>query len=345
MLIPEFAPQSGIVLTWPHARSDWRDLLADITPVYIDISRAVTATERLLVICYDNAHRDAVRHTLETAGVTMAGIRFTCVKTNDTWVRDYGPLCSAFRDTPILHHFTFDGWDGKYPASLDNEVTGSLHTAGLFGGLELRNHPLVLEGGSIDSDGCGSLLTTARCLTQTGRNPGVDRTEITKRLCDSLGMEQVLWLDHGEIIGDDTDGHIDMLARFCSKDTIAFTGCDRRDDPHYAPLRAMASQLEILRNTAGQPYRLVPLPLPQPCFDEDNQRLPASYANFLILNDTVLMPAYNDPADTIAADTLAACFPTRDIIPIDCRPLIRQGGSLHCATMQLPAGVLVDIDE
>jgi agmatine/peptidylarginine deiminase len=345
VLIPEFAPQSGIVLTWPHARSDWRDLLADITPVYIDIARAVTATERLLVICYDDAHRDAVNHTLETAGVTMAGIRFTCVATNDTWVRDYGPLCTAFHDTPILHNFIFDGWDGKYAASMDNAVTGTLHAAGVFGELELRDHPLVLEGGSIESDGCGSLLATSRCLTETGRNPGVDRTEITKLLCDSLGMEQVLWLDHGEIIGDDTDGHIDMLARFCSKDTIAFTGCERRDDPHYAPLRAMASQLETLKNTAGQPYRLVPLPLPQPCFDEDNRRLPASYANFLILNDTVLMPAYNDPADTIAANTLAECFPTRDIIPIDCRPLISQGGSLHCATMQLPADVLVNIDE
>lgn len=345
MLIPEFAPQSGVILTWPHARSDWRDLLADITPVYIDVARAITGTERLLIICYDNAHRDAVRHILETAGVAMADIRFACVATNDTWVRDYGPLCTASHATTTLHHFTFDGWDSKYPASLDNAVTGTLHGTGVFGGLELRDHPLVLEGGSIESDGCGSLLTTSRCLTQTGRNPGVDRTGMTALLRDSLGMKQVLWLDHGEIIGDDTDGHIDMLARFCSGDTIAFTSCDRPDDPHYTPLRAMAAQLETFTNTAGQPYRLVSLPLPQPCFDADNRRLPASYANFLILNDTVLMPAYNDPADKTAARSLTECFPTRDIIPIDCRALIRQGGSLHCATMQLPAGVLVNIDE
>ena len=344
MLIPEFAHQSGVALTWPHTRSDWRELLADITPVYIEIAHAVTATERLLVICYDDAHREAVKQILATAGVAMDGIRFACIATNDTWIRDYGPLCTLSHDTTILHHFTFDGWDGKYPASLDNAVTVTLHAAGVFGELELRDHSLVLEGGSIDYDGCGSLLTTSRCLTQTGRNPGVDRTEMTQLLCDSLGVEQVLWLDHGEIIGDDTDGHIDMLARFCSKDTIAFSGCDRPDDPHYTPLAAMAAQLETFTNTAGQPYRLVPLPLPQPCYDGDNRRLPASYANFLILNDTVLMPAYNDPADTTAARALAECFPTRDIIPIDCRPLIRQGGSLHCATMQLPAGVLVNTD-
>jgi agmatine/peptidylarginine deiminase len=345
VLIPEFVPQSGVILTWPHARSDWRALLSEITPVYIDLARAITATESLLILCYDNAHRGAVRHTLKTAGVRMADIRFACVATNDTWVRDYGPLCTAFHDTLTLHHFTFDGWDGKYPASLDNAVTGTLHDAGVFGMHELREHALVLEGGSIDSDGCGSLLTTSRCLTQTGRNPGIDRSEMSGLLCDLLAMEQVLWLDHGEIIGDDTDGHIDMLARFCSRDTIVYTGCDRPDDPHYTPLRAMATQLESFTNTAGQRYRLAPLPLPQPCFDADNRRLPASYENFLILNDTVLMPVYNDPADNSAARVLADCFPTRDIIPIDCRPLIRQGGSLHCATMQLPAGVQVNIDE
>ena len=342
MLIPEFAAQSGIALTWPHAASDWCDSLTDVIPVYTAIARAVMAYERLLVICHDEPHRNTVTQALEQAGLSGDRLGMACLPTNDTWIRDYGPLVTANDTRLTLHDFVFDGWGGKYPASLDDRISRRLHDAGCFGSIPLRRHSLVLEGGSIDTDGCGTLLTTSRCLLDSGRNSGIGRAGMETRLRDSLGATRILWLDHGELAGDDTDGHVDMLARFCSADTIAFTRCDRQDDPHYPSLEAMADQLGGFASASGQPYRLVPLPLPAPCFDADNRRLPASYANFLILNDAVLMPAYNDPADTLAAQALQGCFPDRDIIPIDCLPLIRQSGSLHCATLQLAAGILAE---
>ena len=342
MLIAESAPQSGIVLTWPHARSDWRASLADIIPVYLDIARAVSAHERLLVVCYDAAHRTAVMDSFREAGLGIANVGFTCIPSNDTWIRDYGPLAVARGAAVELHDFVFDGWDGKYPAGLDDGVTQALQAAGLFGDLPCHRHTLVLEGGSIDTDGRGTLLTTARCLLHTGRNRGAGRDVIEAALHSILGITRVLWLQHGEIIGDDTDGHVDMLARFCSADTIAYASCADSDDPQYPPLQAMLAELQTFRTADGQPYRLVPLPLPAARYDADNQRLPASYANFLIINDAVLMPTYRDPADDIALQALQACFPARDIIPIDCLPLIRQSGSLHCATLQLPSGVLTD---
>ncbi|MGB5260674.1 MAG: agmatine deiminase family protein [Gammaproteobacteria bacterium] len=345
MLPPEFAPQSGVILTWPHGHSDWRDTLADITPVYIELARAILAHERLLVICYDEIHRDTIHTTLAKAGLCDDDIMFACATSNDTWIRDYGPLVTLQNKVAELHDFTFDGWDSKHPAALDDGIARVLHAEGRFGTLPLVRHALVLEGGSIESDGCGTLLTTSRCLLKTGRNPGIGRAEMESVLRAALGAERVLWLDHGEIIGDDTDGHVDMLARFCSVDTLAYSHCDQADDPHYLPLQAMAAQLQAFTTAAGQDYRLVPLPLPAPCLDADNRRLPASYANFLIINDAILMPAYNDPADDVAAQALQDCFPSRAIIPIDCLPLIRQAGSLHCATLQLPAGVLTASDD
>jgi len=340
VLVPEFAPQSGVALTWPHGHSDWRTALDDIIPVYVEIARAVLAHERLLIICYDATHRDTIHDTLEQAGLPGGDIAYACAASNDTWIRDYGPLVTMQDKAPALHDFTFDGWDGKYPAALDDGITRTLHAAGRFGELPLARHSLVLEGGSIDTDGCGTLLTTTRCLLGTGRNPRTGRADMESALQATLGARRVLWLDHGEIIGDDTDGHVDLLARFCSADTIAFSSCGQNDDPHYRPLKAMAAQLQGFTTATGRDYRLVPLPLPAPCFDEDNRHLPASYANFLIINDAVLMPAYNDPADRVAAQALQDCFPSRAITPIDCLPLIRQAGSLHCATLQLPAGVL-----
>ena len=342
MLIPEFAPQSGVLLTWPHAHSDWHASLDDITPVYIEIARAIVAHESLLIICYDPAHRDSIDSRLAQAGVPGSQIRYACVPSNDTWIRDYGPLVTQRDEAPELHDFIFDGWDGKYPATLDDAVVQALHTAGEFGQLPMVRHTLVLEGGSIETDGNGTLLTTTRCLLQTGRNAGMTRQDMEAALSTILGIERVLWLAHGELMGDDTDGHIDMLARFCSADTIAYSRCESKNDPHYRPLTAMHTELQAFTSSTGEPYQLVPLPLPAPCYGDDNQRLPASYANFLIINDAVLMPAYNDPADDMAAQALKACFPGRSIIPIDCLPLIRQAGSLHCATLQLPAGILPD---
>lgn len=340
VLIPEFAPQSGVILTWPHRHSDWQHQLAAIEPVYIDIARAVVDREHLLVICYDAEHRQHVQSVLSGAGIVLDRVVFCCIRSNDTWVRDYGPLTILADGRPALQDYVFNAWGGKYNATLDDAVSGSLYAAGLFGTLEYQRLPLVLEGGSIDTDGAGSLLTTSHCLLSPTRNPGLDKPALESALREHLGIERVLWLEHGELAGDDTNAHVDMLARFCDADTIAYAHCPDRADMHFAPLAAMEQELQAFRTLTGAPYRLVPLPLPRAVHNAAGQRLPASYANFLVINGAVLLPVYEDPADAIALQRLQDCFPGRDIIPINCLPLIQQFGSLHCATMQLPAGVL-----
>lgn len=340
MLLPEFAPQSGVILTWPHRFSDWQPRLALIEPVYLDLARAISAQEPLLVLARDNGHRSHIRQLLAAAGIDTTRIHLACIPTNDTWVRDYGPL-SVLRDGHLhLLDYTFNAWGGKYAANLDDAVTAGLHAGGWFGNLPCRRLPLVLEGGSIEVDGAGTLLTTSRCLLAPTRNPTLGRAGLERHFREELGVERVLWLEHGELAGDDTDAHVDMLARFCDTGTIAYSQCTDPSDRHFAPLSAMQRQLRDFRTRAGDPYRLVPLPIPAPVYDDEGQRLPASYANFLILNGAVLLPVYDDPADAVAQQTLAGCFPDRSIVPVRCVNLIEQYGSLHCATMQLPAGVL-----
>ena len=341
LLFPEFAPQSGVILTWPHAQSDWRDGLADIERVYRDISLAISRHERLLVICYDRLHRQHVNRLLDSAGVARCSVRYVIATTNDTWVRDYGPLSVLQETGPVLLDFVFDGWGGKYPAALDDRVCRQLCAAGVFGDRPCQRQALVLEGGSIDTDGAGSLLTTTRCLLGAGRNPGTDKVALETLFRERLGIDRIMWLDYGELRGDDTDAHVDMLARFCSPDTIAYTQCTDPSDEHHAVLAAMEQQLQTFRTGNGAAYTLIPLPLPRPVFNSSGQRLPASYANFLIINGAVLVPVYNDPADAVALDALTACFPGREVVAIDSLSLVQQNGSLHCATMQLPEGVLV----
>lgn len=335
----EWAPQSGVMLTWPHDDSDWAPLLDQADAVFAAIGRAVTRFEPLLVVCRDAGHRDHVAGCLARAGADPARVRMAIAPSNDTWARDHGPITVLENGRPKLLDFTFNGWGGKYPADLDDCISARLRDQGSFGDTAMETVDLVLEGGSIESDGLGTILTTAGCLPTPTRNPGLDRTDIEARLRSSLGANRVLWLDHGHLEGDDTDGHVDTLARLCTPDTIAFVTCDG-DDLHHASLRAMEGDLRALRTADGRTYRLVPLPLPAPIRDEDGRRLPATHANFLIINGAVLVPVYDDPADAVALERLAGVFRDREIIAIDCRTLIRQYGSLHCVTMQLPQGVL-----
>jgi agmatine/peptidylarginine deiminase len=339
-LVPETAAQSGILLTWPHVHSAWADCLDSVTAVYLAIARAIVAREKLLIICYDGQHAGEIRQACMQAGMSLDAIRFFIARTNDTWIRDYGPLAVADGTGVRLLDFVFDGWGKKYPAGLDNEVTRKLEAAGVFGTTACDYSPLVLEGGSIDTDGQGNLLTTSHCLITNSRNPGYDRPAFARLFAGEMGIERVLWLDHGELEGDDTDAHIDMLARFCSPFTIAYTQCSDESDSHYAGLKAMEEQLHTFRTREERPYRLLPLPLPAPVRTTAGERLPASYANFLIINGAVLVPVYGDPADATALERLAGAFPDRQVIPINCLPLIHQFGSLHCATLQLPAGIL-----
>jgi agmatine deiminase len=339
-LPPEWAPQDAVMLTWPHAHSDWAPMLAQAERAFTDIARAVSRFERALVVCYDSLHRAAVEKRLHDAGVPAARIALHVAPSNDTWARDHGPITVACGEERRLLDFGFNGWGGKYPSALDNDIIRIIAAEGAFGRTPRQQVDMILEGGAIEVDGSGTLLTTARCLLAPTRNPGLSRAAIERRLSELFGLTRILWLEHGYLAGDDTDSHIDTLARFCDRETIAYVACDDPADEHYKELRAMEAELKAMRTATGAPYRLVPLPMPRARFDEDGLRMPATYANFLIINGAVLVPTYDDPADRIALDRLAPCFPGREIIGIDCLPLIRQHGSLHCVTMQIPAGTL-----
>lgn len=330
------------MLAWPHAQTDWAACLDAVDDTYADIAREIAAREALLIVCRDDRHLAHVRGRLRSEGARLDVVRFAIAPFDDTWIRDYGPLTVLTGGRLKLLDFRFNAWGEKYAASKDNAVTRALHAAGAFGDIPIETIGMVLEGGSIEVDGAGSLLTTRHCLLAQTRNPDLGRLALERRLKMLFGVERVLWLQHGFIRGDDTDSHVDMLARFCDPLTIAYTACDDPADEHDQALKAMEAELQSFRTCEGTPYRLVPLPIPKPIYNQQGQRLPASYANFLIINDAVLLPVYNDPADRVVVERLQQVFSGREIIGIDCTALIQQYGSLHCATMQLPEGVIIN---
>ena len=365
----EWFPQSGVQLTWPHAATDWTPLLSEVDDCFVRIALEVLAHGELLLIVTPEPERiQSLLHERIPMRLLPYVRYFTC-PTNDTWVRDHGFLTLLTENGPRLLDFQFNGWGMKFPADLDNQINrrlvGETHEPhkphesheSQAPQKPLRGHyephlDFVLEGGSIESDGHGTLLTTSECLLSPNRNPSLTQQQIEERLLHIFHADRVLWLDHGFLAGDDTDSHIDTLARFCPAHTIAYVQCSDPDDEHYEALHAMKQQLASFsasgsssaEDSSAAPYRLIPLPLPDPIFDpDDGHRLPATYANFLILNHAVLMPTYGQPAkDELARRQLQSAFPRYDIVPVDCRVLIRQHGSLHCSTMQFPVGVMRD---
>jgi agmatine/peptidylarginine deiminase len=332
----EWEPQSAILIAWPHAGTDWAERLAGAEETYIALVAAITRFEQALVCVADDDVEAYARARLSSARIDMDRVRFLPVPYDDTWLRDSGPIALREDDRFRLLDFRFTGWGGKFDASQDDLLVERLHEAGVFLKSSRQNIDFALEGGAIDTDGAGTLLTTWQCLHE--RHPQVGRVELEAKLKDWLAQNRVLWLDHGYLEGDDTDAHVDTLARFAANDAIVFQACDDPADAHYNELQAMAAELATLRTFDGAPYRLFPLPWPRPIL-EDDRRLAASYANFLIVNGAVLMPSYGDAADDAAAAVLAKAFPDREIVPVPCRPLIWQNGSLHCITMQLPEGL------
>lgn len=336
----EWEAQAGVMLTWPHEHGDWDENLAAAHEAFGELAAAIARFEPLIIVCYDDAHRATIEQALAGRGVALDRVGFVLCPSNDVWARDHGPI-TVYQEgaLPTLVDFTFNGWGGKFAAELDNQITRRLHAAGAFGRVDCRRINWVLEGGSIESDGQGTILTTRQCLLTETRNPGLTERHIEMQLRDRFGAQRVLWLEHGELEGDDTDSHVDMLARFCSVDTIAYTHCDDPNDAHYEPLSAMEAELKAFRTRRDEPYKLLPLPWPQSAYAADGHRLPLSYANFLIVNGGVIVPTYNDPADEKALEVLRSAFPDREVVGIDALPIIVQHGSLHCVSMQLPAGL------
>jgi agmatine/peptidylarginine deiminase len=306
-----------------------------VEQLYLQISHAIAVRQKLLVVCHDNQHRQNVARLLEEYGVPTAALVFAIAPSNDTWVRDYGPLTVIAGDKVELRNFQFNAWGNKYPSDLDNAVTAGLTAAGLFGHTPCRTLEMVLEGGAVETDGQGTLLATRSSVLSANRNPAMRREEVEALLGSSLGLRRFLWLQRGYLSGDDTDGHIDTLARFADPGTILYVTA-QEGDANRTELEAMAAELRSFRQESGSPYRLIPLPPVRPQSDNEGRRLPASYANFLIINNAVLMPIYADPSDQEAIHCLERAFPRHEVIPIDCRPLIQQNGSLHCITMQFP---------
>ena len=335
----EWAPQSAILLSWPHSHGDWQTSLPSVEPVYVEISKHIALRQDLIISCFDQDHRQHIESLLKAAKVNQQRLHCHIAPSNDSWVRDHGPITVLENGKARLLDFTFNGWGNKYKASLDNCITHSLHQDDAFGNAPLDSIELVLEGGGIEVDGCGTLLTNCQCQLSPQRNPQFTQDELEEQFARHLGIKRVLWLEHGHLEGDDTDSHIDTLARFCDPHTIAYSDCNDPKDGHYQALKAMEAELQSFVDDEGKAYRLVSLPIPQAIYSPDGQRLPANYANFLIINGAVLVPLYSDPADDIALAALNSCFPDREMIGINCRPLLEQFGSLHCATMQLPAEV------
>ena len=339
----EWEPQSGVILIWPHEDTDWRPYIEEITEVYLQMADAITRYEALLITARDSEMVSSLLKERLTEEQIKRVTLFTC-DNNDTWARDVAPIslisnkASEGGSQPLhLLDFCFNGWGEKFAAEKDNRINRQLYETGLLQGV-LENHKdFVLEGGSIESDGRRTLFTTTSCLMAPHRNQPLTQEEIDKRLRLLFpNVERIVWLDHGQLAGDDTDGHIDTIVRIAPNDTLLYIGCDDEKDEHYEDFQLLEGQLKQLRTLEDRPYRLLRLPMPDAIYD-DGERLPATHANFLIINGAVLVPTYNQPEkDKAALNTIQEAFPDRKVIGIDSHTIIRQHGSIHCLTMQLP---------
>ena len=328
----EWEKQSFLQLTFPHDNSDWKYMLSEVTACFVEIIKTTALFQDVLVVC-DDVER------VKSYFTSTENIWFVQADSNDTWARDHGGITVIEHGDAVVQDYIFNGWGAKFDAALDTQITKKLFEKGAVTNCYLNTVDFVFEGGSIESDGKGTILTTAECLLSKNRNEQFSKAEIENHLKENFGANRILWLNSGYLAGDDTDSHIDTLARFCDSKTIAFVGCDNKEDEHFEALQQMKKELQQLTDFEGKPYKLVELPMPDACFDEDGNRLPATYANFTIINGAVLVPVYGVSQDEKALEILRQCFPDKKVIGVNCRVLIEQHGSLHCVTMQYPEQV------
>jgi agmatine deiminase len=335
---PEWYEQDGVMLTWPHEGTDWASILPEVEHTYVQIAREIIKHEKLILVC---ENLDAVKRKFTQDESNR--ILFFQIPSNDTWSRDHGPVFTFEEGKPVANDFEFNGWGNKFDPTFDNKINSRLFNLKSFRPeVSYRSHAgFILEGGSIETDGKGTLLTTAQCLLNKNRNHHLTRSGIEHYLMNALGASRILWLNHGFLEGDDTDSHIDTIARFCDENTICYVQCHDQNDRHFDALKKMEQELLSFRTVNDCPYHLVPLPMVPPLYNESGGRMPATYANFLIMNNVVLLPLYKLKEDLIALEQLKMAFPSREIIGIDCLSLIKQSGSLHCITMQIPKGCIV----
>lgn len=332
----EWHPQDMVQLTWPHSSTDWAYIMDEVTLCYVTLASEIAKREKLLIVA---ANPDEVRSLL--GNDVLQNTTIIEAKINDTWARDHGFITMYEEGRPLLLDFKFNGWGLKFASNYDNLINRTLFNSGIFSDdAKYENHlNMVLEGGSIESDGNGTILTTSECLLSPNRNGEWDKTRIDSELKNIFGASKVLWLDHGYLSGDDTDSHIDTLARLAPDNRILYVKCDDVNDEHYQALKEMEKQLETFTSADNQPYKLVALPMCSPVYN-DGERLPGTYANFLFVNDAILVPTYGQETDVAALEVFYREFPDMEVVGINCLPLIKQHGSLHCVTMQFPVNVL-----
>lgn len=328
----EWEKQSFLQLTFPHGKSDWNYLLDEVSACFVEIIKATAKFQDVLVVC-DNVER------VKSFFNSTQNIFFVQAESNDTWARDHGGITVLEDRKAVIHDYIFNGWGNKFDAGLDNQITKKLYDKGIFENCSIKTFDLVLEGGSLECDGRGTILTTSECLLSKNRNEHLTKIQIEQQLKENFGAERIFWLNHGYLAGDDTDSHIDTLARFCDEKTIAYVGCEDTEEEHYEVLQQMKKELQQFSDFEGNPYKLIEVPLPDACFDEDGNRLPATYVNFTVINEAVLVPVYGVSQDEKAMEIIQECFPNRKLIGVNCRVLIEQHGSLHCVTMQYPEQV------
>ena len=334
--IAEWESQSAILIAWPHENTDWAYMLEEVEQCYINIANTILQYEDLYII---TTKPEYVKSKINTN--SQYQVYFIEVENNDTWCRDFGAITIEDNGRNTICDFKFNAWGGKFNWDLDNQVTSKMANLNLFNCEVLDYNDFILEGGSIETDGKGTLLVTTNCLLTTTRNAQMTKSDIEKSLCERLGVSKVLWLEHGALAGDDTDSHIDTLARIAPNDNIIYVGCNDISDEHYSELKTMEEELKSFTNIENNPFKLHKLPFPNPIYDENKERLPATYANYLIVNGAVLVPTYNQQQNDIEAlSVIKNVFPEHDIIGIDCNALIKQHGSLHCITMQFPTNTL-----
>lgn len=334
----EWEKQRAVLMAFPHQKSDWADFLQEARENFIAIARNILRFEDV-VMCVDVEDKEGEailqrEFAKELQGLQENKLRLYSIPCNDTWARDFGAINLEEHGKNVLLDFMFNGWGLKFASNWDNQINLALKKMGEFGEDELRKEAMILEGGSIESDGRGAILTHAQCLLEANRNPWLTQEEIENKLKNIFGVQKILWLYSGYLRGDDTDSHIDTLARFISPSQIAYVGCDDEKDEHYFALKKMEEELKALKNCDGVAYELIKLPFVSPIF-ENGERLPATYANFLFINHALLVPTYGDKNDALALKILQKAVPDREVIGIPCQTLIKQHGSLHCVTMQL----------
>lgn len=329
----EWEPHAATWLAWPHKEASWPGMLARIPPIFAEMARRLCAGEAVHINVVDAAMEAEAREQLRQADVPMERVRLHQIPTNDSWVRDHGPIFLNRRGgEQVIVDWGYTAWGGKYPPyNLDDVVPRLI---GAKFGLPVFHPDMVLEGGSIDVNGRGTLLTTEACLLNPNRNPQFDRGQIEAHLRDYLGVRRILWLGDG-IAGDDTDGHVDDLTRFVAPNVVVTVVEENRADENHEPLRANLARLRTMSDDEGRPLEIHTLPMPEPV-EYDGQRLPASYANFYIGNRVVLLPFFECAQDEAVRRTLAALFPSREVVGINCRDLIWGLGAFHCLTQQQP---------